>query len=107
MKILHIDKDTDFIAFATANKLVGTNATFDYITNKSLDNFLGLASPTAPDGGAKPEPKPKDTATPTPQPAKAPTTRAQPSSPTKPSKPSPHPKTTGTPATPAPAKPHS
>jgi hypothetical protein len=67
MKILHIDKDADFVAFATANKLVGTNnTTFDYITNSSLENFLGLKSPTAPDGsggGKPPDPKPKNAST--------------------------------------------
>jgi hypothetical protein len=111
MKILHIDKDADFIAFATANKLVGTNATtFDYITNKSLDNFLGLSSPNPPDGGTKPDPKPKDTGTTPAQPTTKPaTTPAQPTTPTnstpaKPAKqPSPHAKT----PQPAPAKPQS
>ena len=111
MKILHIDKDADFIAFATANKLVGTNATtFDYITNKSLDNFLGLTSPNPPDDGKKPAPKPKDTATtPAQTTTKAATTPAQPTTPTnstpaKPAKqPSPHAKT----PQPAPAKPQS
>jgi hypothetical protein len=111
MKILHIDKDADFIAFATANKLVGTNATtFDYITNKSLDNFLGLTSPNPPDDGKKPAPKPKDTATTPAQPTTKPaTTPAQPTTPTnstpaKPAKqPSPHANT----PQPAPAKPQS
>lgn len=32
--------DTDFITFATTNKLVGTNATYDYVTNASLSAFL-------------------------------------------------------------------
>jgi protocatechuate 3,4-dioxygenase beta subunit len=112
MKILHIDKDADFVAFATANKLVGTNATFDYITNKSLDTFLGLASPSPPDAhpgsGSTPDSKAKDTSTSPAAPApKGPTTAAQPSTPTTTGKqPSPHPKTPGTPK-PAPLKPQS
>jgi len=52
MQIVHIEKDADFIAFATANKLVGTNATFDYVTNSSLAAFLSLGTPSA-DGGKK------------------------------------------------------
>ena len=54
MQIVHIEKDTDFIAFATANKLVGTNATFDYVTNSSLAAFLSRSAPAAGDG--KPAP---------------------------------------------------
>ena len=105
MKILHIDKDADFIAFATANKLVGTNATFDYITNKSVENFLGLSSPNPPptDAGHGPDPKSQDNATTPAQPAaKGTTTAAKPSAPTTPSK-QPNAKT----PKPAPAKPQS
>jgi hypothetical protein len=113
MKILHIDKDADFVAFAVANKIVGTNATFDYITNKSLDTFLGLASPTPPDahpgGGSTPDPKAKDTSTPPAAPApKGTTTAAQPSTPTTTGKqPGPHPKTPGATAKPVLPKPQS
>jgi hypothetical protein len=112
MKILHIDKDADFVAFASANKLVGTNANFDYITNKSLDNFLGLASPNAleppPDGDHGPDPKPKDTATPPKPTTKGSAPPAQPSSSTKPAKqPGTHGKAPVSPAKPASAKPQS
>jgi hypothetical protein len=62
MQIVHMEKDADFIAFATANKLVGTNATFDYITNSSLTAFLALSTPVAGDGKAAPL---ADTPTPT------------------------------------------
>jgi hypothetical protein len=97
MKILHITKDADFVDFATANKLVGTNATFDYITNTSLDEFIGLKSPTPPDGksgdgGKTPDPKAGDksaTGKPTTpaQPAQnAATTPSKPAKPTKPAK---------------------
>jgi hypothetical protein len=53
MQIVHIEKDADFIAFAAANKLVGTNATFDYVTNSSLAAFLTLSAPA---GDGKPAP---------------------------------------------------
>jgi len=62
MQIVHIEKDADFITFATANKLVGTNATFDYVTNSSLTAFLALSTPVA--GGGKAAP-PADTPAPT------------------------------------------
>lgn len=54
MQIVHIEKDADFIAFATANNLVGTNATFDYVTNNSLAAFLSLSAPAAGGGKAAP-----------------------------------------------------
>lgn len=53
MQILHIKQDANFAAFATANKLVGTNATFDYVTNASLSAFLSLGAPAA---GSQPQP---------------------------------------------------
>jgi hypothetical protein len=59
MKILHIDGSADFVKFAQANKLVGTNATYDYVTNASLAAFLGIGAPPAPKGDdAPPAPKP-------------------------------------------------
>jgi hypothetical protein len=61
MQIVHIEKDADFIAFATANKLVGTNATFDYVTSNSLAAFLNLSAPLP--GGDKAAPV-ADTAAP-------------------------------------------
>jgi hypothetical protein len=54
-QILHIKQDAEFAAFAIANKLVGTNATFDYVTNASLSGFLSLGAPVAP---SQPEVKP-------------------------------------------------
>ncbi|MFY9853621.1 MAG: carboxypeptidase-like regulatory domain-containing protein [Terracidiphilus sp.] len=54
MQIVHIEKDADFIAFATAKNLVGTNATFDYVTNNSLAAFLSLSAPAATGNKAAP-----------------------------------------------------
>jgi Carboxypeptidase regulatory-like domain len=54
-QILHVKQDADFVAFATANKLVGTNATFDYVTNASLSAFLSLGAPAA---GSQPQTTP-------------------------------------------------
>jgi hypothetical protein len=75
MKILHIDAPADYVTFAKANGLVGTNATFNYVTNASLAAFLqkgavaapvSAPAPPAGDGGktpvvtapVKPVPKP-------------------------------------------------
>jgi len=46
-KILHMENqpDTRFVAFATENKLVGTDAAFSYVTNVSLSAFLNLSTP--------------------------------------------------------------
>lgn len=54
MNILHISAKDDFVAFAAANKLVGTNAAYDYVTNKSLAAFLDLSVPAAKSDEAKP-----------------------------------------------------
>lgn len=68
MKILHISTDADFLTFAKANKLIGTNATFDYVTNASLSAFMTSATtpptPTeTPTSPSKPKPtSPKTTA---------------------------------------------
>jgi hypothetical protein len=80
MNILHISAKDDFLVFAAANKLVGTNAAYDYVTNKSLGAFLDLDAPKAKsdepppaDGGGngtKPPllPKPKTGTAPAPKP---------------------------------------
>jgi hypothetical protein len=67
-KVLHITKDADFIAFAKANSLVGTDAAYDYVTNLSLSAFLGLSAPkeVAPAPAAPDKPVPA----PAPKPAK-------------------------------------
>jgi hypothetical protein len=54
MQILHIVGDADFVKFAKANGLVGTDDAFDYVTNASVTAFLGLGAPkavAAPDAG--------------------------------------------------------
>ncbi len=47
MKVLHLDVPADFVKFAKANGLVGTDDAFDYVTNASLTAFLGLGAPKA------------------------------------------------------------
>lgn len=87
MRILHIADAKSFAAFATSNKLVGTDADFDYVTNHSLSAFL---SPSAPAQTADQPQKPDQTAPlqqaavkpPAPSPAK-PATNGAPVSPTK------------------------
>jgi hypothetical protein len=46
-QILHIASDADFVKFARANGLVGTDDAFDYVTNASVTAFLGLGAPKA------------------------------------------------------------
>jgi hypothetical protein len=61
MQILHIGTDADFVAFAKANKFVGTDEAFDYVTNGSVSAFMtGSAKAPADDGsvGAKGAPAP-------------------------------------------------
>ncbi|MGA3009540.1 MAG: carboxypeptidase-like regulatory domain-containing protein [Terracidiphilus sp.] len=104
MQIVHIEKDADFVAFATANKLVGTNATFDYVTNNSLTAFLALSTLVAGGGVAAPAPEaPAPAATDakgtTPPPAAKPSAGMRAAARRKPSPAKP------TPAAPAPAKP--
>jgi hypothetical protein len=47
MKVLHLDVPADFVKFAKANGLVGTDDAFDYVTNASLTAFFGLGAPKA------------------------------------------------------------
>lgn len=72
MKILHISTDADFLTFAKANKLTGTNPAFDYITNASLSNFL-TSGATPPPPTPPPAPPPAGTPVPTPKPSPKPT----------------------------------
>jgi hypothetical protein len=67
-KVLHIAKDADFIAFAKANSLVGTDAAYDYVTNVSLSAFLGLSAPK--DAAPAPAAPEKTVPAPAPKPAK-------------------------------------
>jgi hypothetical protein len=57
MQILHIGTDADFIAFARANKLVGTDAVYGYVTNGSLSGFMGSSLGPAAAGDAPAEAK--------------------------------------------------
>jgi Carboxypeptidase regulatory-like domain len=45
MRILHFTQDADFLTFAKSNRLVGTDAAFDYVTNSSSGAFLGTTGP--------------------------------------------------------------
>jgi Carboxypeptidase regulatory-like domain len=58
MRILHIADAKSFVTFATSNKLIGTDADFDYVTNHSLTAFL---SPSAPAQTADQPEKPAQT----------------------------------------------
>jgi hypothetical protein len=62
MSILHIAQAADFLTFAKANNLVGTNAAYDYVTNVSLAAFFtsaGSKSPAPGGSGAPPAPAAK------------------------------------------------
>ena len=48
--------DAQWTAFACANKLVGTNAKYDYVTNASLNAFLGQTSASTQGGTQQPTP---------------------------------------------------
>jgi hypothetical protein len=61
MQILHIGTDAEFLAFAKANKLVGTDEAFDYVTNGSVSAFMtggGKAPTDEGSGGTKGAPAP-------------------------------------------------
>jgi hypothetical protein len=60
MKVLHIDVPADFVKFAKANGLVGTDDAFDYVTNASLTAFLGLGAPKAADAPTPSKPPAAD-----------------------------------------------
>jgi hypothetical protein len=119
-KILHLAPSADFAKFATAHNLVGTDENFDYVTNPSLNTFLGLAAPapqTSTNATPAPSTKAQDKSASTKSTSadesaqKGSTTPAKPSTPTdpasaKPGKPSnPSTKTTNKSTKPDPAKP--
>jgi hypothetical protein len=73
MQIVHIKDDAKFVQFAAANKLVGTNENYDYVTNGSLSAFLNLNAPAAKSDAVAPKDTPP-AANPNVKPAPAPAT---------------------------------